>query len=80
MGDLTFIFDKKCTDLLCFTFQFGRLGALFRGAKPTKAPRGDGTDIISQIMAVNRVSAHSLHNLQCNQRCIRLIHKLQVFL
>jgi len=24
-------------------FNFGGLGALFRGAKPTKAPRGDGT-------------------------------------
>jgi len=24
-------------------FQFGGLGALFGGAKPTKAPRGDGT-------------------------------------
>jgi len=24
-------------------FQFGGLGALFGGAKPTKAPRGDGS-------------------------------------
>jgi len=36
--------DKNSTDLYCFIFQFGRLGDLFVGAKPTKAPRGDGTD------------------------------------
>jgi len=27
-------------------FQFGGLGDLFWGAKPPKAPRGDGTDLI----------------------------------
>jgi len=35
-------------------FQFGGLGALFGGAKPTKAtPRGDGTDVTQGPMTQN---------------------------
>jgi len=46
-GDLTFKFDKNSTNLQCFIFQFGGLGALFVGAKwakPTKAPVATGLD------------------------------------
>jgi len=35
--------DKNSTDLQCFMFQFGGLGSFVWGAKPPKAPRGDGT-------------------------------------
>ena len=31
--------DQISTDVLCFMFQFGGFGALFGGAKPTKAPK-----------------------------------------
>ena len=34
-------YDKISTRLLCFAFRIGGLGALYGGAKPTKAPRGD---------------------------------------
>ena len=30
--------DKNRTDLQCFIFNIGELGALFGGAKPTKTP------------------------------------------
>jgi len=41
-GCLTFKFDKSSTNLQCFIFQFGGLGALFGKAKPTKAPVATG--------------------------------------
>jgi len=46
VGGLTFKFDKNSTDSLCFKFLFGGLGTLFGGAKPTKAPRVDGTESV----------------------------------
>jgi len=36
--------DKNSTNLLCFMFQFGGLGALFGGLSQPKPPRGDGND------------------------------------
>jgi len=41
---MTFKFDKNSTNLQCFIFPYGGIGAVFGVAKPTKAPRGDGTD------------------------------------
>jgi len=34
-------------------FQCGGLGALFGGAKPSKAPRGDGTDPRQRTLQVS---------------------------
>jgi len=42
-GGLTFKFDKNSTELYCFIFQFWGAWSIVWGAKPTKAPRGDGT-------------------------------------
>ena len=42
-GGLTFKFNKNSTDSQCFIFQFGGAWSFVWGAKPTKAPRGDGT-------------------------------------
>jgi len=42
-GGLTFKFDKNSTNLWCFLFQFGGLGALFGGPNPPNLSRGDGT-------------------------------------
>ena len=36
--------DKNSTDLQCFMFYFGGLGAFFGGLSPPTPPRGDGTD------------------------------------
>jgi len=40
---LTFKFDKSSINVQCFVSQYGDLGALFGGTKPTKAPHDDGT-------------------------------------
>ena len=36
--------DKNSTDLKCFMFQFGGLGALFGELSPQKPLPGDGTE------------------------------------
>ena len=41
-GGFTFKFDKYFTDLQCFTFQFGGVGALFGGLSPPKPPVATG--------------------------------------
>ena len=50
---LIFKFDKNSTDLYCFIFQFGGAWSFVRGAKPTRAPRGDGTELHRRLHAVN---------------------------
>jgi len=61
-GSLTFKFDTNFTNSQYFLFKFGWLGALFGRAKPTKAPRGDGTGGVARGRARGRSypSAESL--------------------
>ena len=53
--------DKTYTDLQCFMFQFGGAWSFVWGAKPTVAPRGDGTESHNGFATVRELKYASQH-------------------
>ena len=72
-------FDKNSSDLKCFIFQFGGLGALFGGLSPPKLPVATGLGHRRNIFLQRALDENFLH-MTLRKHFRKCFHCFQIFI